>query len=82
VIEQRLDLILFVAVTCFAKNRHERLGESPFGEQAAQQVGNPECNPERIGQRAGTEGSGNQNIAGQARNARKQGEAADGGGRP
>ena len=79
VIDQQLGFFMSAAVPVFAENRHECLGKRTLREQAAQQVGQLECNEEGIGRHARTEYSGDQHVAHEREDARNKGQAADGG---
>ena len=66
-------------VLVFAKNRDNRLRESAFCKQAAQQVRQFEGDKERISEHSGAEDSGDNEIANEAEDAREQRHSADGG---
>ncbi len=77
VVDQQLGLFMPAAVPVFAEDRHERLRERALGEQAAQQVGQPERDEERIGRHARAEHARDQHVAHEGEDARNQGQAAD-----
>ncbi|CFE02793.1 Uncharacterised protein [Bordetella pertussis] len=77
-VEQRAYLRVAAFGAGRAQDGHEGLRERAFGKQAAQQVGNTEGDPERIGQGARAERARHQDVAHQAGDARQQGETADG----
>ena len=64
-------------VPVFRQQRDERLREGAFGEQPAQQVGQPEGDEEGVGHHAGAEGTGDDEVADEAEDAGKQSHAAD-----
>ena len=61
------------------QDRHERLGEGAFGENASQQVGQLEGDDEGVRCHAGTEDARNQGIADETQHAGNHGQGADGG---
>ncbi len=79
VIHQQLGFLVPAPVPVFAEDGHEGLRKCPFGEHAAQQVGQLERNEEGIGRHARTEHPCDQHIAGEGQDARHQGQAADSG---
>ena len=61
------------------EHRHERLLKSAFGKHSAQQVRNAKRHIEGVGLGADPEDSGNQHVPSQPRDARNEGQAANGG---
>jgi hypothetical protein len=59
------------------EDRHEGLRERALGEHPPQQVGQPECDEEGVGQRRGAEDRRGQVLPDQPGDAREQREAAD-----
>jgi len=57
----------------------ERLGKSPFGEDAAQQVGQLEGDEKGVGGHAGAKGAGDDGVAHETQHAGQHGHGADGG---
>jgi hypothetical protein len=57
--------------------RHESRVECTFGEDGAKMVRQAESDEEGVGQRAGAENRGHENIARETRDARQQRESAD-----
>ena len=62
------------------QHRHEGLAEGPLGEQPPKEIGNPEGDIERIGQRIGSEHGGHEQIAHQPGDTGGQRQQGNGGG--
>ncbi len=57
----------------FGQNRHESGRKRTFGEQATQEIGDSECDPEGIGGGIGAKCRGNDNFPDQTQNPRYEG---------
>ena len=73
---------LALGLQAAGKQRHESEIESALGEQAAEQVGQFEGDEERVGDHAGADIAGDQNIAQESEHPRDQRETADRGREP
>ena len=73
-----------VAIVTFQftrEQRHEGGGEGPFGEQAAEQIGQAEGDDESVGDHARAQEVGDQHVADEAEHTAEQRVSADGGDR-
>jgi hypothetical protein len=69
---------VLVRLHALGEHRHEGHVERPFGEEAAEEVREREGDQERLGHRAGAEEGRDQDIAGEAEDARQERPEADG----
>jgi hypothetical protein len=78
-IDQAHGLVIAALAVVLVQDRHEGLRERAFGKNAAQQVGDAERHIEGVGHVRGAKGTGDQDFAHQAGDAREHRQAADGG---
>ena len=76
-VDQGTGFNLVAGVFALRQDRHKSLRKRTLGEQAAQQIGNPERNEESIGIQTGAERAGDQELADEAGDAGEQRKAAD-----
>ena len=68
-----------LVLEALGKHRHERRVERALAEQAAKQIGKSKGHEERIGDCAGAQRGGDENVADKAEHAADHGQPADGG---